>query len=888
MNSQEELLYSRQIAVYGNNAMIKISQLHILIYGIRGLGLEISKNIILAGPKKVSILDNNKILVKDLGTNFYLKEDDIGKRRDETSLTKLKELNYNVECDFLKDGNISDKIDDYDVIVITEIMEIDEIIKISNICHEKKKGFIYCMVFGLSFFCFVDYCEHTIKNSKFSENKTYCIKNIIKGKNTIIEIDDELDEFELTRGDFVIFKEIRGIKQLLDGKKRKIKKVNKNKFEIEEDSTDYEDYIQGGIIEEVIDDIFVVNEKFEKMINRPLIGENILTPDEELNMHLAFLTLHEFFKINKKLPENNKEELNNIMKFMNKIKDNIKIDWCNDLKINEEFLIDIFKYSNCQISPICSYAGGVVSQEIIKYIGIYKTINQWFRVEFKSILDKEINNNNTILTKETRYKDQILIFGEETQKNIENLNIFLVGAGAVGCEILKNLAMMGACTNKNSLLTVTDHDRIEKSNLNRQFLFRENDISKLKSERAIEAIKEMNKNINCKFMEEFVDKNTQNIFNKEFFEKQNAVIIAVDSYEGRTYISELCEKYKVPYFNCGTEGPYANVEAFIPGKIEKASYPVNYNKIVPQCTLRMYPSSINHCVLWALDHFEKYFNNNIKNVETLQNNIDNFYKEMNKITDLRTRYHKMKNIFNLLKIANKQDFNECIKITIKKFLKFYNHNIIELLNIHPPDKINKETGLRYWTGNKKMPHPIDFNINDNQCYEFITSFSSLLAECLGIDIKNINLKDYIRDCVEKFKEFDVKEKIFEKKTYYENNIKKLKDTINLYIKDNNIKNQFHPKKYEKDTQDINEINYIYYSSILRAKNYNIKEESKMKIKIISGKIMPSIITSTSSISGLLALQLYVICQKSNCECFRTGVIDLSDNTLSLAIPLLIK
>ena len=139
-----------------------------------------------------------------------------------------------------------------------------------------------------------------------------------------------------------------------------------------------------------------------------------------------------------------------------------------------------------------------------------------------------------------------------------------------------------------------------------------------------------------------------------------------------------------------------------------------------------------------------------------------------------------------------------------------------------------------------------------------------------------------------FKEFDVKEKIFEKKTYYENNIKKLKDTINLYIKDNNIKNQFHPKKYEKDTQDINEINYIYYSSILRAKNYNIKEESKMKIKIISGKIMPSIITSTSSISGLLALQLYVICQKSNCECFRTGVIDLSDNTLSLAIPLLIK
>ena len=98
----EELLYSRQIAAYGSDAMNKISQLKILIVGMRGLGIEISKNIILAGVKKVDIYDNNKIIINDLSSNFYLEEQDIGQRRDEISLKKLKELNYNVECDYLK------------------------------------------------------------------------------------------------------------------------------------------------------------------------------------------------------------------------------------------------------------------------------------------------------------------------------------------------------------------------------------------------------------------------------------------------------------------------------------------------------------------------------------------------------------------------------------------------------------------------------------------------------------------------------------------------------------------------------------------------------------------------------------------------------------------
>ena len=874
--SDTEELYSRQIAAYGTNSMNKISKLKILIYGIRGLGIEISKNIILAGPQKVTIFDNNKITIEDLGSNFFLEEKDIGSRRDKTSIKKLLELNNYVKCDYLKDDNLEMHLKEYDLLIISEIMDIDRIMKLNKACHLNKKGFIYCLVFGLSFYCFVDFGKHIINNINNNEQRRYYIKNIKKGKKTMIFIDNEFENFELNEGEYVILKDIKGMSQLLDGKKRRIINCKKDKFEIEEDSTNYEDFIQGGIVEEVIENIIIEYKELEEMINLPEKCEYINPTNKELNLHLAFLSLHKFYKENKKLPDSTNNDLNKILNITKYIYKKNKKGWCKNINLDEEYIKDIYKYSKCEISPICGYGGGVVSQEIIKYIGLYNPINQWFRAEFTPILDKSINHNATI--KGTRYNDQILIFGDETQKKLEKLNIFMIGAGALGCELLKYFAMMGISTESNSLLTVTDHDRIEKSNLSRQFLFRENEIKQLKSECAINAIKLMNDKVNCIARQEFVNEKTENLFNKEFFKKQSAVVIAVDNFEARTYISEQCEKYNIPYFNCGTDGPYANVEAFIPGKIVKASYPINYKKIVPSCTLKMFPSSINHCVLWTLDHFEKYFNKNIINVRNMNNDINKFYEDMNKILDLREQFYLIKKIFKLLKISIEKSFDKCIKFSINKYNRFYIHKINTILKIHPPDKINKETGMKFWTGNKILPHPLLYNINDKMCFEFVKSFSSLLAYCLDIDIKNINIKEYIKNFSKNLKIKNPKFKPFENKAFYEGKIKEIKEKINKYLSQNKKNIKFNPIHYEKDTTDINQINFISYTSNLRAKNYNIQNLDKMKIKIIAGKIMPALITSTSSISG------YVICQNCNTSTFRVGIIDLSDNTLALGIP----
>ena len=74
------------------------------------------------------------------------------------------------------------------------------------------------------------------------------------------------------------------------------------------------------------------------------------------------------------------------------------------------------------------------------------------------------------------------------QETLEKQKWFVVGAGAIGCELLKNFALLGLGCGGEGGITVTDMDMIEKSNLNRQFLFRTWDINKHKAVTAVAAV----------------------------------------------------------------------------------------------------------------------------------------------------------------------------------------------------------------------------------------------------------------------------------------------------------------------------------------------------------------------------------------------------------------
>ena len=96
--------YSRQIKTYGFETMMKLKNLKILIFGMRALGTEIAKNLILSGVKEVKINDDNICQINDIGNNFFLSEENIGSRRDISCLPKLKELNSYVDIE-IYEGN---------------------------------------------------------------------------------------------------------------------------------------------------------------------------------------------------------------------------------------------------------------------------------------------------------------------------------------------------------------------------------------------------------------------------------------------------------------------------------------------------------------------------------------------------------------------------------------------------------------------------------------------------------------------------------------------------------------------------------------------------------------------------------------------------------------
>jgi molybdopterin/thiamine biosynthesis adenylyltransferase len=103
-----------------------------------------------------------------------------------------------------------------------------------------------------------------------------------------------------------------------------------------------------------------------------------------------------------------------------------------------------------------------------------------------------------------------------------------IGAGAIGCEMLKNFAMLGV-GGGDGLITVTDNDLIEKSNLNRQFLFRPKDIQKPKSTSAANAAIAMNPSLKVDAHLNKVGQESENLYTDGFFKSTRSSFLSLFS-----------------------------------------------------------------------------------------------------------------------------------------------------------------------------------------------------------------------------------------------------------------------------------------------------------------------------------------------------------------------
>jgi ubiquitin-activating enzyme E1 len=110
-------------------------------------------------------------------------------------------------------------------------------------------------------------------------------------------------------------------------------------------------------------------------------------------------------------------------------------------------------------------------------------------------------------------------------------------------------------------------------------------------------------------MEDKVAPETEEVFDDEFWENLQGVTNALDNVQARLYVDEKCVYYRKPLLESGTLGTKGNVQVVVPLLTESyGSTRDPPEKEIPICTLKNFPSAIEHCCQWARDIFEGMFN----------------------------------------------------------------------------------------------------------------------------------------------------------------------------------------------------------------------------------------------------------------------------------------
>ena len=152
-------------------------------------------------------------------------------------------------------------------------------------------------------------------------------------------------------------------------------------------------------------------------------------------LYCAFVGLHFYYNIYNKLPEwNNLTQVEEIGELSSKYYLILREKYIEYLKVKKikmvefdiNFIRNVIRWCKVEINPICTFLGGIASQEALKTIGKYTPVYQWLRFDFFETIENLPNNVNRNPLN-CRYEDQIAIFGQELHEKLKNLNVFMVG-----------------------------------------------------------------------------------------------------------------------------------------------------------------------------------------------------------------------------------------------------------------------------------------------------------------------------------------------------------------------------------------------------------------------------------------------------------------------------
>ncbi|PNP54225.1 hypothetical protein THARTR1_05432 [Trichoderma harzianum] len=406
---------------------------------------------------------------------------------------------------------------------------------------------------------------------------------------------------------------------------------------------------------------------------------------------------------------------------------------------------------------------------------------------------------NAMATRD-RFNHQSL--GASLNSSVKHARVLMVGAGGIGCELLKNLVLNGF-----GEIHIVDLDTIDLSNLNRQFLFRHEHIKKSKSLVAKEAAQRFNPNVK-------IVAHHANIKDAEFsvpwFRDFKIVFNALDNLDARRHVNKMCLAADVPLIESGTTGFNGQVQVIKKGVT--ACYdctPKDVPKSFPVCTIRSTPSQPIHCIVWG----KSYLLNEIFGVSEDESAFDHSADADNvqEIEELKKESEALKKIRGAIGTS---EFPRLL------FDKVFNSDIERLRSVEDMWK------------SRRAPEALKYDELMARAGQALESKDAILAD--GQKVWSLE----------------------ESLVVFNDSLDRLSKRL-LQMRATKDPSAPEPTiTFDKDDDDT--LDFVASSANIRSTVFGIDVKSRFDIKQMAGNIIPAIATTNAIVAGLCVLQSFKV------------------------------
>ncbi|NVO66890.1 HesA/MoeB/ThiF family protein [Methanofollis tationis] len=155
-----------------------------------------------------------------------------------------------------------------------------------------------------------------------------------------------------------------------------------------------------------------------------------------------------------------------------------------------------------------------------------------------------------------RFLRQLPLIGEDGQDKLKNARVLVAGVGGLGSALATYLAAAGV-----GYIRIVDEDRVEASNMNRQILYREQDIGACKVEAAQQSIHAFSPDTQVDAVYRHIDETSV----KDLVQGIDLILDGMDNFAARYILNRAGLDHKIPFVHGAVNGFYGQVTTFLPG-----------------------------------------------------------------------------------------------------------------------------------------------------------------------------------------------------------------------------------------------------------------------------------------------------------------------------------